>query len=145
MSNYLIYSDGGSRGNPGPGGYGFVVKHCNKITKRSGFIGICTNNQAEYTGVLKALEYLVNKFSATEKKEGIEIKFFLDSQLIVEQMNGRYKIKNEGLKPLFWQIRGLIMDLGGKVTFSHVPREQNSLADELVNEAIDSQTLNPKS
>lgn len=137
MSNYLVYSDGGSRGNPGPAGYGVVIKHDKKTENLSGFIGVCTNNQAEYTGVLKALEHLANKLSLKKEKEGIEIKFFLDSELIVEQMNGRYKIKNEGLKPLFWSIRELILKLGGKVSFSHIPREQNSAADKLVNEAID--------
>ncbi len=137
MSNYLVYTDGGSRGNPGPGGYGVVIKHGAKTETLSEFIGVCTNNQAEYTGVLRALEYLAKKLTEAEKKEGVQITFFLDSQLIVEQMNGRYKIKNEGLKPLYWQIRELVFMLGGQVNFSHIPREQNAQADRLVNKAID--------
>ena len=78
-----------------------------------------------------------NKQIQNSNDQKVEIDCFLDSQLIVEQMNGKYKIKNEGLKPLYWEIRGLIMDLGGKVTFAHISRSENTEADKLVNVAID--------
>jgi len=130
-----IFSDGGARGNPGPAGIGFIVQNSKcKIFEYSEYIGEKTNNQAEYTAVIVALEWVIANI-----KEETEIQFFLDSQLVVEQLNQRYKLKNEGLKPLFWQIRELIIKLGGKVTFQHVPRAENRHADKLVNEALDGQ------
>lgn len=140
-----IFSDGGARGNPGPAGIGVVVRQVDQETKRqkdfeiSKFIGIATNNQAEYTAVMEALKWVItNLITANDtSRVSVEAEFFLDSELVVEQLNGRYKVKNEGLKPLFWQIRDLIMQLGGKVTFKHIPREQNKEADRLVNQAID--------
>ncbi len=68
---------------------------------------------------------------------GQQVEFLLDSQLVVEQLNQRYKLKNEGLKPLFWEIRDLILKLGGRVSFKYIPREQNKEADRLVNQALD--------
>ena len=146
MPNFLIYSDGGSRGNPGPAAYGFTIKSENPKfeVRNSKFIGVATNNQAEYQGVLAALKFLkseINLKLQLSKDSIIEVKCFLDSQLIVEQMLGRYKIKNEGLKPLYWEIRELIMELGGNVKFEHIPREKNKEADKLVNEAIDKSLL----
>ncbi|EKD70990.1 MAG: fructose-2 6-bisphosphatase-like protein [uncultured bacterium] len=168
MNKFIIKSDGGARGNPGSGAYGFVIKPeenskfkfvifnpsrlkgdavadqiqnsnvqiKDNIVYGSGYLGVTTNNQAEYHGILNALKYLLLHVTCYMLHD-FQIECFLDSQLIVEQMNGRYKIKNEGLKPLYWEIRGLIMDLGGKVTFAHIPRAQNAEADKLVNEAID--------
>lgn len=137
---YTIYTDGGARGNPGPAGSGAVIySNDGKVLKRIAlYIGETTNNQAEYKAVVAALEYMVTLLS--DKIANPTIQMFLDSKLIVEQMNGRFKIKNEGLKPLYWQIRDLIMKLGGAVTFSFVPREKNTEADTLVNEAIDKGT-----
>jgi len=138
----VIFSDGGARGNPGPAGIGAVIKIDNQISgesdnqKISKFIGEATNNQAEYQAVITALTWVKENI-----KEDIEVECFLDSELIVEQLNQRYKLKNEGLKPLFWQVRDLIMQLGGKVTFKYIPREQNAEADRLVNEALDNQIV----
>lgn len=134
---YTIYTDGGARGNPGPAGIGAVIySQDGKVLKRIAlYIGKTTNNQAEYKAVIAALEYMVKLSDGQIVNPSIQM--YLDSKLIVEQMNGRFKIKNEGLKPLFWQIRDLIMKLGGAVTFSFVPREKNTEADTLVNEAID--------
>lgn len=134
---YTIYTDGGARGNPGPAGSGAIIySQDGKVLKRiAKYIGEATNNQAEYQAVVAALEYMVTLLD--DKIANPTIAMFLDSKLIVEQMNGRYKVKNEGLKPLFWHIRDLIMKLGGAVTFSFIPREQNQEADALVNEAID--------
>ena len=132
-----IFSDGGARGNPGPAGIGIVIKDKIEISK---YIGTATNNQAEYRAVIEALNWIIenypNHLTATSEV-AVEVEFFLDSQLVVEQLNGNYKLKNEGLKPLFWEIRELIMKLGGKVTFKYIPREQNKEADKLVNKALD--------
>lgn len=135
MQTLIINSDGGSRGNPGPAGIGVVITNTLNLepVTLSEYIGEATNNQAEYTAVIHALEWVSDNIEDTD----IEIQFFLDSQLVVEQLNGNYKMKNEGLKPLFWQIRELIIGLGGKVSFTHIRREQNAEADRLVNLALD--------
>ncbi len=132
MQTLKIFSDGGSRGNPGPAGVGVVIQNDDQIHEIAEYIGEATNNQAEYTAVIHALEWVEKNI-----KEDAEIQFFLDSQLVVEQLNGNYKMKNEGLKPLFWQIRELIVKLGGKVSFQHVLREKNKEADKLVNLVLD--------
>lgn len=136
-----IFSDGGARGNPGPAAIGVVIeirdkeKEKSDIKKISEFIGTATNNQAEYQAVIAALTFI--KENKKDFSGDIEIECFLDSKLVVEQLNQNYKLKNEGLKPLFYQIRDLVMQLGGKVTFKYIPREQNKEADRLVNLAID--------
>ena len=99
--------------------------------KESAYLATRTNNQAEYLAVIEALKK-IEKIS-----DGAEIHCFLDSELVVEQLNQRYKLKNEGLKPLFWEIRELVMKLGGKVQFEYISRNKNKLSDKLVNEAID--------
>ena len=140
MKNLEIYSDGGSRGNPGPAAIGVVIKFDQKVEEISECIGVATNNVAEYTAVIHALNWVKENINDTS----ISIDFFLDSQLVVEQLKGNYKMKNEGLKPLFWTIRGLIMDLGGIVSFTHIPREENCEADALVNKALDNQLKGDK-
>lgn len=150
----VIFCDGGARGNPGPAGVGVVIRQLDKETKRpieiSKFIGTATNNQAEYRAVIEALKWIKEKYPSNRptlvpgtrgKVEDLEIECFLDSQLIVEQLNLRYKIKNEGLKPLFNQVRELIMSLDGKVTFAHILREKNKEADKLVNQALDKEVI----
>ncbi len=134
-----IYSDGGSRGNPGPSAYGFVAydDKMNKLFEGSQYLNIVTNNQAEYRGVLGALEFVYSICANNDKESYPEIHFYLDSKLIVEQMNGQYKIKSDNLKIIYWQIRDLILKLGGKITFEHISREKNKVADKLVNEEID--------
>lgn len=139
-----IFSDGGARGNPGPAGIGCVIRHEDKETQRqkeegiSKYIGVATNNQAEYKAVIEALKWVKDNRDNLDNQD-LEVECFLDSELVVEQLNQRYKIKNEGLKPLFWQIREQVMQLGGKVTFKYIPREENKHADKLVNLAIDNQ------
>lgn len=150
---FKIFCDGGARGNPGNAGIGISIKYevlslpagkagTKKEEKVSKYIGTATNNQAEYRAVIEALNWLIAYrqsliANGKEAEEEIEAEFFLDSQLVVEQLNQRYKLKNEGLKPLFWQIRKLMMKLGSRITFVYIPREQNKEADRLVNEAID--------
>ncbi len=129
-----IFSDGGARGNPGPAGIGAIISNEQENKKISQYIGEATNNQAEYKAVIAALSWIKENIEADQT----EIECLLDSELIVEQLNQRYKIKNEGLKPLFWQVRDLVVALGGNVTFKYIPREKNKEADRLVNKAIDS-------
>lgn len=125
------WSDGGSRGNPGPAAYGVVLKdEAGKIVKfYHEYIGINTNNQAEYGGLIKSLE-LAHELGADE------VHCHLDSELIVKQMRQEYKVKDPGLSILFvkawnWKLKFK------KITFTHIRREFNSEADALVNEALD--------
>jgi len=126
-----IYTDGGARGNPGPAGIGVVVyDECdNIIDTKSEYIGEATNNQAEYRAVIVALE-LISKYEVDE------INFFLDSELVVKQLNREYKVKNKGLAPLFVKVYNNILKYK-KVTFTHVRREFNKEADKLANIAMD--------
>lgn len=131
-SNKLkIYTDGGARGNPGPAGIGAVVynEKGELILEVSEFIGNTTNNQAEYKAVVSVLEK-ITEFNPEE------INFFLDSELVVKQLNGDYKVKNPALKPLFLKIKELTKDIK-KLSFSHIRREFNKQADHLANLAMD--------
>lgn len=131
LNHAIIYSDGGSRGNPGPSASGFVIMNDREHVIHEGgmYLGITTNNQAEYHGVRLALE--------KAKEMGVKtIDFRLDSLLVVNQVNGIYKIKNRELWPIHERIRELIGDFD-KVTFTHVRREFNQLADGMVNKILD--------
>ena len=137
MEKIIIYTDGGSRGNPGPAGMGVVVANEKRkmVKEYSGFLGVKTNNEAEYEAVifgLKKIKALLGK----EKIKNTEIEFRLDSELVSRQLEGFYKIENEKLAPLFLKIWNLKMDFG-KIYFKHIPREQNREADRLANEAMD--------
>ncbi len=132
MSQIAVYIDGGSRGNPGPSGGGFAVIEGGKATiKGSEFYGEKTNNQAEYLALRSALREVYGKFG----KE-TSIHCFMDSQLVVRQMNGEYKVKSENVRPLFQEVRR-IADQFKDFSISHVPREENALADALANQAMD--------
>lgn len=134
MSDYYIYTDGGARGNPGPAGVGVVIQDDKKetIQEIKKYIGESTNNQAEYWAVIFALEWILEN----KKESEVKVTHFLDSQLIEQQLKGNYKVKNEGLKPLFLRVNELIKKIG-EVEFTHVFRRHNKRADQLVNEAID--------
>ncbi|MBI4032340.1 ribonuclease HI family protein [Candidatus Berkelbacteria bacterium] len=138
MPDFLTYTDGGARGNPGPAGAGVVVQDGagNTLAELAKPLGQMTNNQAEYWGLIFALEQ-VRELATVQGLSAPSVTCYLDSELIVQQMNGLYKIKNEGLKPLYGRVRELVMTLGGTVTFSHIPRRQNKRADELSNDAMD--------
>ena len=125
------FFDGGARQNPGPAGYGvFIVDDRGAVlAELHGSLGIATNNIAEYRGLIAALQWAVDN-------NVTEITLKGDSLLIVEQMRGNYKVKNEGLKPLHLQARMLVMQVGN-VKFAHVPREQNKDADRLSNVGMD--------
>ena len=125
------YFDGGARGNPGPAGYGvhIVDDRGNVLAEQHGSLGTATNNVAEYRGLIAALQWAVEQGLTQFTVRG-------DSQLIIEQMRGNYKVKNEGLKPLYLQARMLVMQIGD-VRFEHVRREQNKDADRLSNLGMD--------
>ena len=128
------FFDGGSRSNPGPAGYGVYIvdDQGNVRAELHGALGIATNNVAEYRGLIAALEWAIaNNVTAITVKG--------DSLLIIEQMRGNYKVKNEGLRPLYHQARMLVMQIGN-VKFEHVPREKNKDADRLSNVGMDANT-----
>lgn len=126
-----IYSDGGSRGNPGPSAAGFVMVNGNNETIAQGgeYLGVTTNSQAEYHGVRIGLEKALEMGYK-------QIDFKIDSMLVVNQMNGVYKIKNRELWPINERIRELVAKFN-RVRFSHVKREFNQLADGMVNRTLD--------
>jgi len=125
------YFDGGARSNPGPGGYGVYIvdDQGTVLAELHGSLGVTTNNIAEYNGLIAALQWAVDHDVTSITIKG-------DSLLIVEQMRGNYKVKNEGLKPLHLQARMLVTQIGN-VKFAHVPREQNRDADRLSNVGMD--------
>jgi ribonuclease HI len=126
-----IFSDGGSRGNPGPSASGFVVMDMeeNVLVEKGVYLGVTTNNVAEYTALKMALEEC--------RKMGVrQIHAYLDSLLVVNQMKGIFKIKNRDLWPIHDAIKKLVNGFD-EVEFSHVPREFNKLADAEVNKALD--------
>jgi ribonuclease HI/pterin-4a-carbinolamine dehydratase len=128
-----VFTDGGSRGNPGPSASGFVVMDMedNILVDKGIYLGITTNNQAEYTALKLALE-------ECQKMGVIEVQFYLDSLLVVNQMKGLFKVKNRELWPIHDAIKKQVTHFK-KVTFTHVPREFNKLADAAVNRALDEQ------
>lgn len=133
----IIFTDGASRGNPGPASYGYVIMNENNeiIEEKGKGIGINTNNVAEYMAVVESLERVKQLFA---DKLPIEVNYFADSKLVVEQLSGRYKIKSPHLKVLIERIRVLQQEVG-KITFTHVFREQNKLADKMANLALDNE------
>lgn len=139
---YIIYTDGGARGNPGPAAIGVVIKDgkTKTLVEYGEKIGETTNNVAEYTAVISALNYLLKYLPYSEMKkitDTLEINFFLDSLLVVNQLNGLFKVKEPHLRQLLLKVHELVHQIGGQVTFSHIPRAQNYLADRLVNAALD--------
>ncbi len=135
----IVYTDGGSRGNPGPAAIGVVIYDgTGQMLKSYGkVIGIATNNEAEYGAVIFALEK-VRALFGKEKIKAMQCEARMDSELVCRQLNGEYKIEQERLFPLFIKIWNLRIDFGTLV-FVHVPREQNKEADRLVNQALDSE------
>jgi ribonuclease HI len=140
MIQKVIYlnTDGGSRGNPGPAGCGAVISD-NKGTvlkKASKFLGIATNNEAEYQAVILGLE-TAKKMLGTEKLRETEIVVRMDSELVCRQLNGKYQLKEEKLFAPFIKIWNLRVKDIPNLKFTYIPREQNSIADGLANEAMD--------
>lgn len=136
MQTIIIHTDGGARGNPGPAGIGVVVTagtDGSELGTLSEYIGDATNNVAEYTAIVRALEY--SKTLVADSK-GVQVTLKLDSQLVERQMNGVYKVKDAGLRPLYEAAQQLVRDYAS-VTFIHIPRTENKAADALANQAMD--------
>lgn len=130
-SKLIIYTDGGARGNPGPAAYGVVIYDLGgKIIKKyAKYLGKKTNNEAEYEGVIRGLLF--------GRELGAEIiEFYLDSELIVRQLNHIYRVRDKRMLEFVLRIRSLETNFK-KVSYKHIPREKNHLADALVNAAID--------
>ena len=134
--HFILYADGGSRGNPGPAGAGALVRdeEGTQVVTVSEFLGNTTNNIAEYTAVLRALEGLRELLKEAVSSATVEAR--LDSQLVVRQMNGEYKIKHPNIVPLAGKVKD-VMRAFKSVSFTHVYREENKEADALANEAMD--------
>lgn len=136
VESVIIYTDGGSRGNPGPSASGYVIYNDQKeeLVNKGVYLGITTNNQAEYTALKLALEEAINLRAQ-------EVSVYMDSLLVVNQMKGVFKVKNRDL----WPIHDAIKQLCGQfkhITFTQVPREFNKVADAAVNRALDENLKN---
>lgn len=132
ITEVQLYADGGSRGNPGPSASGYVLLNMEGqvVLQRGEYLGVTTNNQAEYQALKLGLEHALHDFQAHE------VHVYMDSMLVVNQMKNIFKIKNRDL----WPIHNACVELSRKfkeVTYDHVPRELNKLADEEVNKAMD--------
>jgi ribonuclease HI len=133
MKKIIMYADGGSRNNPGPSAIGIFIETLGK--KYAEYIGEKTNNEAEYAALifgLKKIKQVIGK----EKAKTAEIECRLDSELVVKQLNHEYKLKEVYIQKNFIEIWNLMLDFGN-VNIKHIPREQNKIADSLVNEALD--------
>lgn len=130
-ADILIYTDGGSRNNPGEAAIGVVVNE-KEYSER---IGIKTNNEAEYMALIFGLKKAAH-LAGKEKAKTAQVEVRMDSELVVKQMQGKYKVKNPGLKRLFLEASAERKNFK-TVHFVHIPREKNSQADRLVNEALD--------
>jgi ribonuclease HI len=129
--DWTVYSDGASRGNPGPAGYGAAVTHesTGRVEELSGFLGVTTNNVAEYEGLLAGLRYVL-------AHGGGRVAIRADSQLMIRQLQGRYQAKHPRIVPLHREAMRLLGQLEAW-TATHVPREENRVADRLANRGID--------
>lgn len=136
MLNYHLYTDGGSRGNPGPAATGVVVLDAtNKVLKTtSKYLGTATNNHAEYAALVQGLETII-KLAGAQAQQA-KVVAHLDSELVVKHLTGEYKLRAEDLKPLFARVQSLADQLAS-VRFKHVRRELNAKADALVNACLD--------
>ncbi len=149
---YIIHTDGGSRGNPGNAAIGVVIEIArdgtsashgtpllSPVTAFGKTIGVATNNVAEYTAVIEALKWMLEKLEIRNSKfEKYQIFFYLDSTLVVNQLNGLFKVKDANMRMLMMKVRELEQQVGCRITYTYVPREQNSDADYQVNKALDS-------
>ena len=144
MEKIIIYTDGGARGNPGPGGVGVVIAdNKGKVLKEYGeYLGEnITNNEAEYQAVISGLKKAKALFGKSRLKT-TEVEIRADSELLVKQMNGEYKITEPRMQQLFMEVWNLKIEFA-KVNFISIKREQNKEADRLVNEALDQKQKTP--
>jgi len=132
--NLKIYCDGGARGNPGPAAAAFIVeKNSRVIYKGAKFLGKTTNNVAEYNATIIATRWILENL----KEFSGQITFYLDSELVAKQLSGKFRVKNENLRNLFFTIKTLEKQISAKVNYLSVPREKNKIADFLVNKILD--------
>lgn len=138
MRKILLYTDGGARGNPGPAGAGaYIVDETNgKKREASKFLGVQTNNIAEYEAVVLGLEE-IKKIIPEGERATAAIDVYMDSELVARQLNGVYQVKEPTLYPLFIKIHNMRVKDFPHITFTHIPREKNGEADRLSNEAMD--------
>jgi ribonuclease HI len=139
MKKFIIYTDGASRGNPGHSAAGIVIKTEDGViwVQDGKYLGTATNNVAEYSAVIFALERLISDFSNILPAS---VEFIVDSMLIANQLSGNFKIKNETLKELFLKVKQLEQKVG-LVTYTYTPRANNVLADKMANQAIDNHLM----
>ncbi len=128
-----VFCDGGSRGNPGPAAAGVVITTTKDevIGEYNQYLGVRTNNYAEYSAVILGLGQL------KDSKELVQADFYLDSELVTKQLNGQYKVKHVDMKPLYGRVQELLAELDAEVSFAHVRRAFNTLADAQVNICLD--------
>lgn len=133
MTKFIVNTDGGARGNPGPAAVGILIKDLTSgnIEKIGKYLGIATNNIAEYAALKIALEKLMDKNAE-------QVQCFLDSELVVKQLNGEYKVKDENLKIIWLEIKKLETNFKS-ISYTHIPRAKNKEADKIVNEVLDAQ------
>ena len=134
MKNIKIFTDGGSRGNPGPSAIGVLIlnEEGKELFRLGNQIGTATNNIAEYSAVLEALLWIKNNLIGHD----LNLQFYLDSSLVVNQLNGKFKIRNQELKKIIVRIKNLEKEISKKISYFHVAREKNKTADFLVNSAF---------
>ena len=133
QNNLFVYCDGGARGNPGPAAAAIVVEKGGKVIhKESKYLGRGTNNEAEYSGAILGLEWVSKNITGTEK-----ITFILDSQLVANQLSGKFKVKKENLRNRYLTAKTLEKKISVGIVYESVSRERNKIADFLVNKELD--------
>ncbi len=138
---YYIFCDGGSRGNPGPAAAAYVVnKNGKTIYKQNKYLGIATNNEAEYQAALMAHRWAHKNIV----DKGSEVQFIFDSELVTKQLKGIYKIKSKSLARYIIKIKKIVKEMPFSVSYTNVSREKNFEADKLVNQALNLQNLSPE-
>lgn len=138
MSNIKVFTDGASRGNPGKSGIGIIIydESDNILKTWNEYIGVTTNNQAEYKALLRSLD-LAGEIVEEKKLKLDRIDFYADSELMVRQLKGEYKVKDAKLLLLYNEFRAKLSKFGNRYTITHIDREHNKEADKLANQAID--------
>jgi ribonuclease HI len=138
VSKVIIFTDGGSRGNPGPAALGVFIQDADgkKLARIGKTLGITTNNIAEYSAIIEGINWLLEN---KEKLTISAVNFYMDSQLACSQLNGLYKIKNSAIREFVFEIRKKEMQLNIPISYTHIPREQNKQADFMVNQALDNE------
>jgi ribonuclease HI len=138
VKKIIVYTDGGARGNPGPAGAGAYItdEHNEELKSVSSFLGETTNNVAEYEGVILGLKEL-KKIVTKQDRRDIKVEVRMDSELVAKQLRGEYQIKEPNLFPFYIAVHNIRVSEFPNVTFTHIPREENGVADKLANDAMD--------